>query len=49
MPKVTENYCSSELKSSGIELATFERNYFIASLRFDNKYKTFETKIMQEP
>ena len=49
MSKVTENYCSSELKSSGLEWATFERNYFTASLKFDNKYKTFEAKIIQEP
>ena len=35
--------------SSGLEWKTFERNYFNASLKFDNKYKTLEAKIIQEP
>ena len=49
MSKVTGNYFWSELMSSGLEWTTFEHNYFTASLKFDNKYKTFEAKIIQEP
>ena len=28
--------------SSGLDWTTFERDYFTASLKFDNKYKMFE-------
>ena len=49
MSKVTGNYFSSEFMSSGLEWTTFERTYFTTSLKFDNKYKTFEAKIIQEP
>ena len=49
MSKVSGNYFSSEFMSNGLEWTIFERNYFTASLKFDNKYKTFEAKIIQEP
>ena len=38
----------SECMSSALEWTTSECNYFTASLKFDNKYKTFEAKIIQE-
>ena len=44
-----ELFFSNEFMSSGLEWTTFERNYFAASVKFDNKSKTFEAKIIQEP
>ena len=43
-----ELFFSNEFMSSGLEWTTFECNYFAASVKFDNKSKTFEAKIIQE-